>query len=129
MSNDQQSQTAEEVLVVGFDGPTLTIRETRERTELSEVYIRRRIATNKWRAFKDTKGRNRIPVEDIEAWEKWRVERDLAKLERAAAAEAKVKAKADAEAKVAEADKVKEQLELGGTFTGSDGLEDFGIEM
>jgi predicted site-specific integrase-resolvase len=72
----------------------LTLNEVCKRTGLSMVYVRRRIATGKWHAFKDEKGRNRILVREVEEWEAWRKAADERRAERAAAKKAKA---ADAE--------------------------------
>ena len=79
-------RTLREPIPEGMD--TLTIKQVRTRTGLSDVYIRRRITKGQWRAFKDHQGRNHIPLEDVEAWEQWRAERAITqKTNRIAAAE------------------------------------------
>lgn len=83
----------------------LTLKQVHERTGLSMVYIRRRITTGKWRAFKDDKGRNRILVREVEAWEAWREIADTKAADRKVAAKEKAKAKVAKAAAKAKAEK------------------------
>lgn len=81
----------------------LTLKEVRERTGLSMVYIRRRISTGKWHAFKDDKGRNRILVREVVEWEEWRKIASEKQVARKAAAVVTAKAKAEKKAEKAAA--------------------------
>lgn len=72
----------------------LTIKEVAKRTGLSDVYIRRRITTGKWHSFLDAKGRRRLLVREVEAWEAWRKAADAKAIARKVSAKEKAEAKA-----------------------------------